>query len=122
MKLSERERQCLADIEGHLMADEPRLHRALATASLRPLRAGTRVAAVRAALRSRWTGVVLSALVLATGVALLVAGLVTGAPLMALVGMVAAQVGPWAVARTRRTRTPAGPPPSGRCPAGAVRG
>lgn len=122
MKLSERERQWLAEIESRLIDDEPNLHHALAGMSLRPLRVATSVATVRTAVRSCRATIVLSLLTLAAGVALLVAGLAAGAPLMALAGMVAAQFGPWLVARRRRTRTSVGPPPRGRRPAGALRG
>src|SRR4051794_11055025 len=101
----------LAEIEGQLIKDEQALHRALADLSLRPLRIATSAATIRTAVRSCRARIVLSALVLATGVALLVAGVAAGAPLMTLGGTVAAQFGPWLVARRRPTRKSVGPPP-----------
>lgn len=107
MELTTRERRRLGEIEGRLTADEPRLDRALSTLSTRPLRAAWLRAAVRATLRRPRLRLVLAAVVLVAGVALLVVGTGEGLLPVALLGIVTAQFGPWLVTRRRRThRTP----------------
>lgn len=105
MQLSERERRWLAEIEGVLVEEEPRLHRAMAALSSRPLRVATIRSRLQAADRQGRARIAWSALVLAGGVALLLAGLAIGAPWMVVAGMVTAQFGPWLIHRHRHRRT-----------------
>lgn len=105
MKLSDHEQRWLTELESRLIEEEPRLHRALATLRTRPLRGARIAAAVRATARNRSTRLVMSAAALAVGVAILVTGVVGGAPALALAGVVTAQFGPWLLVRRRHHRT-----------------
>ncbi len=109
MDLSEHERRRLTGIEKSLIVEAPRLQRAFGRWSTRPLRVDRVRTAVRAVLARAATLVVLSMIVLALGATLMVLGVVQGRPAAAVVGLLAAQFGPWLIARSARPR-PARPP------------
>lgn len=94
MNLSTRERQWLAEIERRLIADEPRLHRALSRLSSRPLGVPRTPSVVLGAVLGprvrRWLGVA----VLTLGLVLLLVGALTGLVAVLFTGVGLAQLGP----------------------------
>lgn len=103
MSLTGRERRQLSEIDRRLASEEPRLHRALARLSLRPLHAAISPALLVGSRRIR---LVLVLLLQASGIAALVVGEIAGIIALLAAGAVVATFGPLLACRMLRRRWP----------------